>query len=70
MRIIFLSILFKLFSFGLMAQSGNANQPLIDAVAQFNSGNDPKTLVATFEKLVPTTSGSNAWIPSYYPLIP
>ena len=49
-----------------MAQAGNANQPLIDAVAQFNSGNDPKTLVATFEKLVPTTSGSNAWIPSYY----
>jgi hypothetical protein len=66
MRIIFLSILFKLFSFGLMAQAGNANQPLIDAVAQFNSGNDPKTLVATFEKLVPTTSVSNAWIPSYY----
>ena len=66
MRILLLSFIFQLFSFVLMAQTGNSSQSLIDAVAQFNSGNDPKSLVATFEKLVPTTSGSNAWIPSYY----
>ena len=66
MRILLLSFTFQLFSFVLMAQTGNSNQSLMDAVAQFNSGNDPKTLVAIFEKLVPTTSGSNAWIPSYY----
>lgn len=53
----------------LRAQSNNGNLPLTDAVALFHSGNadsDPNNLIASFEKLVPITTGANAWMPSYY----
>lgn len=53
----------------LRAQSNNGNLSLTDAVALFHSGNadsDPNNLVASFEKLVSTTTGANAWLPSYY----
>jgi len=65
MRAVLLSLLFQLGSFCLMAQSGDS-QPLIDAVAQFHNGSDPSSLLSSFEKLVPTTKGTNAWIPTYY----
>ncbi len=68
MRVVLFIFIFQLGSIYLIAQPNNT-QPLIDAVTQFHTpvtGNDAKEMVSVFEKLASTTTGANAWIPSYY----
>lgn len=67
MRVMLFLFLLSCIQLELRAQ--DANQTLMDAVALFHSSvgkSDPKSLVASFEKLAQTPNLSNAWIPPYY----
>lgn len=69
MRTFVFVFIFLFFNLGLFAQATTSNQSLSDAVALFHSSNaisDPQSLIVSFEKLVPVTTGANAWMPTYY----